>query len=154
MAAAPEWQVAGWLNGPGPASLAALRGRVVLALAFQMLCPGCAAHAVPQALRVRAAFPEEDVVVLGLHTVFEHHAGQGSEASLAAFLHEYRVDFPVARDLPDAAGMPCTMGAYAMRGTPTLLAYDRAGQLRLRQFGHVDDIALGALLGRLAAAPA
>ena len=154
MTTAPEWQVAGWLNGPGPERLGALRGRVVFALAFQMLCPGCAAHAVPQALRVRAAFPEDDVVVLGLHTVFEHHAAQGTEAALAAFLHEYRVGFPVARDLPDAAGMPCTMRAYAMQGTPTLLVYDRTGLLRLHRFGHVDDVALGALLGRLAAAPA
>jgi len=36
------------------------------------------------------------------------------------------------------------MRAYGMRGTPTTLLYDRAGQLRLHQFGHVEDMALGA----------
>jgi thioredoxin-related protein len=36
------------------------------------------------------------------------------------------------------------MRAYGMRGTPTMLLYDRAGQLRLHQFGHVEDMALGA----------
>ncbi len=102
---------------------------------------------------MRAAFPEYEVVVLGLHTVFEHHAAQGTEAALEAFLHEYRVGFPAARDLPGAAGIPRTIRAYGMRGTPTLLAYDRSGKLCMLEFGHVDDIALGALLARLVAAP-
>src|SRR5690606_20270412 len=39
--AAPELQVSRWFNTPAPLSLAALRGRVVVVEAFQMLCPGC-----------------------------------------------------------------------------------------------------------------
>ena len=68
---APEWRIVEWVNGEAP--LSALRGRVVVALAFQMLCPGCATQALPQMSRVRAAFGEADVAVVGLHTVFEHH---------------------------------------------------------------------------------
>ncbi|SDI65250.1 hypothetical protein [Mesorhizobium muleiense] len=35
---APDWQIARWLNAPSP--LAELRGKVVFAVAFQILCPG------------------------------------------------------------------------------------------------------------------
>lgn len=43
------------------------------------------------------------------------------------------------------------MRRYAMQGTPTTLLIDREGQLRLQQFGHLDDIALGAAIARLLA---
>lgn len=145
-APAPEWRVSQWFNTATPLSLGALRGRVVMAVAFQMLCPGCVAQALPQAQRVREAFPDEDVAVVGLHTVFEHHDAM-TPASLRAFLHEYRIDFPVGVDEPNPSGsIPATMGSYQMRGTPTLLLYDRVGRLRRQAFGHVPDLALGAEL--------
>lgn len=50
---APEWQVDVWLNTRAPLELSQLRGRVVLLHAFQMLCPSCVSHAVPQAERVQ-----------------------------------------------------------------------------------------------------
>jgi len=146
----PEWKVERWLNTLAPLSLASLRGKVIFAVAFQMLCPGCVSEGLPQALRARAAFPESELAVIGLHTVFEHHEAQGTEAALAAFLHEYRIGFPVGIDLrrPDGA-IPQTMRAYGMRGTPTTLLYDRAGRLRLHQFGHLDDMRLGAVIATL-----
>ena len=153
---APEWTVSDWLNaGDPPPGLARLRGRIVYVLAFQMLCPGCAAHAIPQALRVRAAFSENDLAVIGLHTVFEHAQAQGPKEALAAFLHEYKVRFPVAIDAPSAGGgVPRTMGAYNMQGTPTTILIDREGRLRLQRFGHVDDLSLGAMIAAmLGAAP-
>jgi hypothetical protein len=147
---APEWRIAQWLNARQPASLEASRGRVVLAVAFQMLCPGCVSLGLPQAQRARAVFPEADLTVVGLHTVFEHHEAQGSAAALKAFLHEYRIGFPVGIDAqhPDG-GLPETMRAYAMQGTPTTLLYDRQGQLRLHQFGHLEDMQLGAAIATL-----
>lgn len=153
---APDWTVSDWLNAPAPLSLAALRGKVVFAVAFQMLCPGCVSHGLPQAQRVRSAFAGDDLAVIGLHTVFEHHAAQGSRQALAAFLHEYRIAFPVAIDAPAPdGGVPRTMRAYQMQGTPTTLLIDREGRLRMSKFGHVDDILLGAsiatLLGEAAA---
>lgn len=147
---APDFEIAHWLNSPADMSLAALRGRVVMALAFQMLCPGCAAHALPQALRVRAAFAERDVAVVGLHTVFEHHAAQGPVDALAAFLHEYKIAFPVGVDAPgDGGGLPKTMRAYVMQGTPTTILIDRDGRLRMQRFGHVEDLLLGAAIATL-----
>ncbi|RED15151.1 redoxin domain-containing protein [Parasphingopyxis lamellibrachiae] len=137
--------VSHWLNTNSPISLEQLHGRVVLIEAFQMLCPGCVSHALPQAMRVRKSFRETDVMVIGLHSVFEHHAAQGAETALKAFLHEYRISFPVAIDAqPEDGGPPITMAAYGMRGTPTTLLIDRQGFVRKHSFGQVDDLVLGA----------
>ncbi|MEZ4225709.1 MAG: redoxin domain-containing protein [Polyangiaceae bacterium] len=149
--AAPEWTVETWLNHSGDLSLAELRGRVVVVHAFQMLCPGCVLHGIPQAQRVRAAFSPEDVAVIGLHCVFEHHEAM-RPVSLRAFLHEYKVDFPVAVDSPGAnSPIPQTMAAYGMRGTPTLLLVDHQGRLRLHAFGKMEDLSLGAAIAMLVA---
>ena len=67
---APQLFVSQWLNTPEPIDLADLRGKVVAIFAFQMLCPGCVAHSLPQAVKLRDTFPSGDVAVLGLHTVF------------------------------------------------------------------------------------
>lgn len=141
---ATELDVSEWMGTP--TTLAALRGRVVLVEAFQMLCPGCVTGGLPQAQRVRQTLPE--VVVLGLHSVFEHHEAQGPVA-LRAFLGEYRIGFPVAIDRHDGDAIPVTMRAYGLQGTPSTLLIDRAGRLRLHCFGTVSDLALGAQLGLL-----
>lgn len=147
--AAPEWRTKEWFNSSAPLSLAALRGRIVFVTAFQMLCPSCVSHGLPQALRVREAFRQEDLAVIGLHTVFEHHAAM-TPISLEAFLQEYRIGFPVGVDEPDGfGGIPHTMRAYAMRGTPTTLLIDREGQLRTHAFGHLPDLRLGAEIAAL-----
>jgi hypothetical protein len=128
-----------------------LRGKVVAIYAFQMLCPGCVSHGIPQARTIRATFPEQDVAVIGLHSVFEHHDVM-TRAALEAFVHEYRIDFPVAIDQPSSHGpIPLTMEEYQLRGTPTLLLIDRQGRLRASQFGRADDMKVGALIGQLLA---
>lgn len=141
-----------WFNTPGPTTLAGLRGdkrRVVVMLAFQMLCPGCVSIAIPQIKKVHETFSADQVAVVGLHCVFEHHEAM-TPIALEAFLHEYQVRFPVAIDEPSpSAPIPRTMAAYEMKGTPTLLVFDHDGNLRLNHFGHMDDLALGAVLGQL-----
>ena len=104
---------------------------------------------VAQAQKIAEQFSDEEVQVIGLHAVFEHHAAMGPE-SLEAFLHEYGWPFPVAIDTPDGVKMPRTMAAYEMRGTPTMLLFDRQGRLRRHYFGHVEDIRLAAELMGLA----
>ncbi len=149
---APELATEQWFNTPTEPTLAALAGEVVVIEAFQMLCPGCVSHGLPQAQRIHDTF-SDDVTVLGLHTVFEHHDAM-TPVSLAAFLHEYRITFPVGVDAHEAgATMPVTMARYRLRGTPSLVVVDRRGRLRLNAFGHVDDLAIGALLGRLVDEP-
>ncbi len=134
-----------WLNTPAPITIESLRGKVVLLEAFQMLCPGCVSHALPQAMRARALFSQDDLAVIGLHTVFEHHGAQGTREALEAFLHEYRITVPVGIDAPsDHGGLPKTMTAYGMQGTPTTILIDRSGNLRKQTFGSGDDMLLGA----------
>jgi thiol-disulfide isomerase/thioredoxin len=144
---AAEFHTDAWLNAPADFSLAALRGRVVLVEVFQLLCPACVSHALPQAQRARQMFSRRQLAVIGLHSVFEHHEVQGTMAALRAFAHEYRLDFPIGLDAADGStGIPRTMAAYSMQGTPTTLLIDRDGRLCLQHFGVLDDIALGAAI--------
>lgn len=141
---APEWECASWFNSEAPVSLTGLRGRPIVAAAFQMLCPGCVAHTIPQLNKVRQLFAEDDLVVLGLHSVFEHHEAM-REPSLRAFLHEYGVGFPVGVDRHEGDDpVPLTMRRYGFQGTPTLMLIDANGVLRRQTFGHVPDLQLGA----------
>jgi peroxiredoxin len=131
-----------------------LRGKVVVLHAFQMLCPACVHHGLPQAQRIHAMFAPQAVAVIGLHTVFEHHSAM-TPVSLRAFLHEFRLTFAVGVDAPSADAhnpIPVTMQAYGMRGTPSLVLIDRAGHLRHHAFGAIDDLALGAAIAALVVA--
>ena len=139
----PELAVTQWLNTRDKITLAGLKDKVVVLVAFQMLCPGCTEHGLPQAKRLRERFNPDQVAVIGLHTVFEHHAVM-TPAALEVFMSEYKWPFPVGIDEADGDGPPKTMAAYQMQGTPTLLIFDRAGRLRRHYFGRPDDIMLAA----------
>lgn len=148
---APPLQVSSWLNTAVPLCLENLRGRVVVLHAFQMLCPGCVSHGLPQARLIGEVFPGSDVVVIGLHTVFEHHQVMTPDA-LRVFVHEYKLAFPIGIDVASGrGGVPLTMAAYGLRGTPSLVLIDRLGRLRLNHFGRLDDMRAGALIGQLVA---
>lgn len=149
---APKLVTSGWLNTNKPLDIPDFRGRVLVIEAFQMLCPGCVAHGLPQAQRIAEVFPRDQVAVIGLHTVFEHREAQGTREALAAFAHEYRLSFPIGID-QQADPLPATMTAYGMEGTPTLIIIDRNGVHRFQRFGHVDDLTLGSILGTLLVAP-
>ncbi len=145
---APELQVSRWFNTEQPITLSRLRGKVVLIEAFQMLCPGCVIHGLPLAQKVRSAFPSQAVAVIGLHTVFEHHDAM-TPVSLKAFLHEYRISFPVGVDEAGTGALPRTMEAYQMQGTPSTILVDKSGQVRMHQFGDVSEMKLGAEIATL-----
>lgn len=148
-AQAPELSVQTWFNSDRPVSLATLRGRVVVLVAFQVLCPNSIAAAIPQARRIHETFEPTDVSVVGLHATFEHHQAY-SLALLKAFIHEYRLKFPIALDSANTAGpIPHTMERYNMRGTPSLVLIDRQGLIRKHAFGATDDLRIGAEIGAL-----
>ena len=146
---APELLVQTWFNTDRPLLLSGLRGRVVVLAAFQVLCPQSIGAGVPQAQRIYDTFEPKDVAVIGLHATFEHHDAF-SAAVLKAFIHEYRLKFPIALDQPNAASpIPQTMERYKMRGTPSLVLIDRNGLVRKHAFGPVDDLRIGAEIGAL-----
>ena len=150
---APALEVSAWLNvpaGQAPA-IAALRGRVIVLHAFQMLCPGCVSHGLPQAQRIHEHFDPAEVAVIGLHSVFEHHEAMTPNA-LRAFVHEYRWNFPIAIDRQDHGDrIPRSMRAYRMQGTPTLILIDRDGLVRSHWFGRPGDLEVGAAIAGLVA---
>jgi len=44
-----------------------------------------------------------------------------------------------------------TMRDYGLRGTPSVVVFDRDGRVRLNHFGQIDDLQLGAVIGQLLA---
>lgn len=142
--------VSEWVNSD-PIDVASLRGQVIVVETFQIMCPGCIQHGLPMARRVHNALGDQGVKVIGLHTVFEHHKVMTPDA-LKVFVSEYRLPFPVAIDRPiPGRAIPSTMDRYQLQGTPSTLVADKAGRIRSISFGEVDEIKLGALLGRLLA---
>jgi hypothetical protein len=78
-------------------------------------------------------FKHSDLQVIGLHTVFEHHAAM-SPVSLEAFIHEYRLTFPIGVDeAVEGVSMPVTMARYGMQGTPTSILIGRDGTGHVRK---------------------
>lgn len=147
--AAPELQVQSWLNTDRPLLLSALRGRVVVVVAFQALCPQSIASAIPLAKRIHETFEPKDVTVIGLHAAFEHHDAH-NPIVMKAFVHQYGLKFPIAYDEPPRNGpIPQTMERYKMRGTPSLVLIDRHGLVRKHTFGAVEDLRIGAEIGVL-----
>jgi hypothetical protein len=119
--------------------------------AFQVLWPACVAHGTPQAERIHRMFGGDGLAVIGLHTVFEHHAAM-MPVSLEAFIHEYRLTFPIGVDeAGTGTPVPVTMGRYQMRGTPTTVIFDRGGNVRHHGFGQESDLVLGVIIGTLLA---
>jgi peroxiredoxin len=143
-----EIQASQWFNTSTPLSLAQLRGRVVVLVAFQMLCPGCVAHAIPQLKKLHQLFSKAPVTIVGLHTVFEHHDAMQANV-LKAFIHEYKLEFPIGIDEPGEGLIPQTMQALQLRGTPSTLIWNANGELCFHEFGHIDDLTLGLVIGQL-----
>jgi hypothetical protein len=140
----PEIAVSAWFNTPEPLTLASLRGRPVFLHAFQALCPGCVSDAVPQLHKLEQIFGKTDLAIVGIHTVFEHHAAM-TPVTLKAFLHEYRITSPVGVDLADPnSGIPVTMQRFALRGTPSSVLIGRDGEIIHQTFGVEADMVLGA----------
>ncbi|MBS0398419.1 MAG: redoxin family protein [Proteobacteria bacterium] len=150
----PDIEASEWLNPEKPLGPADLQGRVVVVSVFQMLCPGCVQNSLPQARTLYSTFSRDDLVVIGLHSVFEHHHVMTPEA-LRVFVGEYRLPFPIAIDRPvKGSPLPATMQKWGLNGTPTLMVFGRDGKLVLHHFGHLDDLRLGVLIGELLARPA
>ncbi len=146
---APELEVTDWLNTSEPLKLSNLQGNVIVLHAFQMLCPGCVLHGIPQTTSIYELYKNEPVKVIGLHSVFEHHEVMNKDA-LSAFIHEYRIPFPIAIDKPSTdEAIPLTMKKYKLQGTPSLILIDHRGKIRLNHFGRLSDIQVGNAIGQL-----
>lgn len=135
---APTLKVQEWLNSPEGYSLDVKAPRVKVIHAFQMLCPGCVYHGIPQTIELHERLKDHDIDVVGLHTVFENHHAMGPE-SLKVFIKEWRLPFPVGIDQHvEGKWMPETMKAYDLQGTPSTIVIDQQGEVRVKHFGIID----------------
>lgn len=133
---------------PSDRAARARRGRLRLPDALRRLC----SPVIPQFKAVYELFASQGVLVVGLHTIFEHHEAM-TTTSLRAFLHENPIRFPVGVDSPpeDRGAVPMTMQAYQMQGTLMLLVIEHAGRLCRRSFCHVPDLELAAEIASIIA---
>ncbi len=139
---APAWDIAEWINGPGP-NLDELRGQVVVIDFFQMWCPGCKRFSIPLMEHwEKTVFTDEvargRLVFLSIHTVFEGHAYQ-TPARLRRFIREKGITHPVGIDR-HAPGerVPETMARYNTMGTPEMAIIGKTGRIRFQRFGVFD----------------
>ena len=139
----PEIIAQRWLNSEGKQTLKSYKGKVIIVAAFQIMCPGSVKFGLPQATRLRKAFAESEVAVIGLHMTFENFEKQ-TPADVELFLKTAGITIPVAYDKPRGDKIPETMVAYDMQGTPAMLIFDRQGRLRRHYLGGVDDLRIGA----------
>ena len=139
----PEIIAQRWLNSDKKRTLKAEKGKVIVIAIWQLECPGSQKFGLPQAMRLRRAFEEDEVAVFGLHMPFEKFAEQTPD-KVEAYLNENEIMIPVALDKPNGEELPETMKAYELQGTPALLIFDRQGRLRRHYLGAVDDLRLGA----------
>lgn len=135
---APQLIVQEWLNATDGYQLHVESSRIKLIHAFQMLCPACVYHGIPQTIELFEKLKDLPVDVVALHTVFEHHQVMTTEA-LKVFIKEWRLPFPVGVDQPiKNERLPATMKSYQMQGTPTTIVIDQHGELLIQQFGLLD----------------
>jgi thiol-disulfide isomerase/thioredoxin len=123
--------VAHWFNAahaPQPA------GRVTVVDVFTFGCINCK-HVVPELRRLRAAVPESDLLIVGVHapeTPYEHDAANVREA-----LGEQHIAWPVVADNDFRI-----WNAYGVSAWPTQLVFDRRGTLRATYVGEGYDAEL------------
>lgn len=140
---APELIVEKWINTKESINIKNSLGKVIVFEAFQMLCPGCILEGLPKFQKLYNYFSSnKEIVLFGLHTVFEHHNAMKEDA-LKAFLYEFRYNFPVAIDSHKNDEIPETMKTYNLRGTPSLVLIDKKGYIRKVHFGKIDELELG-----------
>jgi cytochrome c biogenesis protein CcdA/thiol-disulfide isomerase/thioredoxin len=118
-----------WLNTPGghPASLASLRGKVVLVDFWTYSCINCI-RTLPHLRAWYAAYHKDGFAIVGVHTpefAFEHVLGNVRQAT-----HDLHVTWPVALD----NGYK-TWTAYSNDYWPAEYLVDRAGRVRHYKFG-------------------
>jgi glutathione peroxidase-family protein len=67
---APNLSVSEWIQGK-PTNIDKERGNVVLVEVFQVNCPGCFTHGIPQAIDMHMKYYRDGLRVLGVATAFE-----------------------------------------------------------------------------------
>jgi thiol-disulfide isomerase/thioredoxin len=140
---APELTGAGgWINTPGPLSLEALRGRIVLLDFWTFCCANCL-HVLDELRELEQRYADV-LVVVGVHSPkFAHEA---EHAAVVAAVERYDVRHPVLDD-PDLT----MWRQYAVRAWPTLVVIDPEGYVVAQASGEGHASGLAGVVERLVA---
>ena len=69
---APNFAVSDWVQG-APTNFDQEKDHIVLVEVFQVNCPGCFMHALPEAINIYNKYKDEGVRVIGIATAFEDY---------------------------------------------------------------------------------
>lgn len=116
----------GWLNVPGPLSLAQLRGKVVLLDFWTYCCINCL-HVIPDLKALEAKYPTE-LVVIGVHS--GKFTTEKETDSIRQAIARHGIRHPVVNDANFAI-----WNAYAVRAWPTLVLISPDGYVASRYAG-------------------
>jgi len=67
---APNFDVSDWVQG-APTNIDQEKDHIVLVEVFQVNCPGCFMHALPEAIQIYNKYKDDGVRVIGIATAFE-----------------------------------------------------------------------------------
>jgi peroxiredoxin len=118
---APTWKDVGAVSGAFPASIGAMRGRVVLLDFWATWCAPCRVS-IPKLDALQARFGAQGLSVLGVSTE--------DAQDVATFTQHMGMRYPVASDKHGA-----TTRSYGVGSLPTLVIIDKRGVVR--------DVAIG-----------
>jgi len=114
---APDFSV-DLLNG-GQITLSGLRGQPVVLNVWATWCPPCRQE-MPALEKVYNDFKEQGLVLIGMNLT-----SQDSEKTVAAFVQEFGLSFPIALDRDGTV-----QKKYKISGYPTTFFIDREGTIR------------------------
>lgn len=153
----PLLSVSTWVQG-AQVNFDRLSGQVVLVEVFQVNCPGCFLHALPQALDLYDKYSEHGLSVLGIATAFEDFDKNNLEnltrlaehgevvgetlrvlsqqGKLSAGRLPYRIPFPLAMDRLNNRQAESTdndIANFIKTRIPTFEQQPKADQQKIRQ---------------------
>jgi thiol-disulfide isomerase/thioredoxin len=138
---APELTGAGgWINTPGPLSLEALRGRIVLLDFWTFCCANCL-HVLDELRDLEERYADV-LVVVGVHS--PKFAREAEHDAVVAAVERYEVNHPVLDD-PDLT----MWRQYAVRAWPTLVVIDPEGYVVAQASGEGHAAGLEEVVRRL-----
>ena len=114
---APDFSVD--VLGGGQITLSGLRGQPVVLNVWATWCPPCRQE-MPALEKIHNDFKEQGLVLIGMNLT-----SQDSEKTVAAFVQEYGLSFPVALDRDGTV-----QRKYKISGYPTTFFIDRDGIIR------------------------
>lgn len=133
---AAAWTNSSWLNVERPATLASLKGRVVLLNFWVFTCGNCT-RTVPSLVQYDSLYRDRGLSIVGIHTPeFPPYAGEHDKGNLARALGRYHIRYANAQDNDNR-----TWNLYGIQFWPSFVLIDRSGRIRYTGAGefHVGD---------------